>query len=77
MSDAEIAAITAAHGKRKLYWSRWGTWRARVLNGRCVFHVGDGCGIHDQPYYPAVGREFPWTDGETGGPSCRPWTACL
>jgi phosphoenolpyruvate-protein kinase (PTS system EI component) len=25
-----------------------------------------GCAIHDQPYYPAVCRGFPWLDAEGG-----------
>lgn len=67
-SDDEAAAIIAEFGEGKVYRTRWGEWRTRVKGGRCVFFNGQGCSIHNQPFYPAVCRGFPWTDAETGGP---------
>lgn len=67
-SDDEAAAIIAEFGEGKVYRTRWGEWRTRVKSGRCVFFNGQGCSIHNQPFYPAVCRGFPWTDAETGGP---------
>jgi hypothetical protein len=76
LSDEEAAAISAAHGEHLVYQARWGEWRTRVRNGRCVFLVDNRCAIHDQPYYPAVCRGFPWTDAETGGPYVYDQTIC-
>ena len=67
VSEQEVEAIVRAQGEDKVYRTRWGEWRTRVKNGRCVFMENGGCSIHAQPYYPAVCRGFPWTDAETGG----------
>ena len=66
VSDDEAAAITANHGPGLVYQTRWGEWRTRVQNKRCVMYRDGGCIIHDQPYYPAMCRGFPWIDAETG-----------
>ena len=76
LSDEEAAAISAARGEHLVYQARWGEWRTRVRNGRCVFLVDNRCTIHSQPYYPAVCRGFPWTDAETGGPYVYDQTIC-
>jgi hypothetical protein len=76
VSDGEAAAIEAKHGPGMLYKTRWGEWRTRVRNKRCVFHRDGGCSIHDQPYFPAVCRGFPWTDAETGGSYEHDVTIC-
>jgi hypothetical protein len=67
VSDAEAAAIEADHGPGLVYRTRWGEWRTRVRNKRCVMFRDGGCTIHDRSYYPAVCRGFPWTDAESGG----------
>jgi hypothetical protein len=67
LSDAEAAALQADHGHAVAYQTRWGEWRTRVKNKRCVLLRDGGCTIHGKPYYPAVCRGFPWTDSETGG----------
>lgn len=77
MSDEEAQAIIAEHGDGKVYRTRWDEWRTRVVNGRCVFFVGGGCGIHNRSYYPAVCRGFPWIDAESGGPYRYDRTICL
>lgn len=68
VDEQEARAIVAAWGDGKVYRTRWGEWRTRIRNGRCVFYVDGGCAIHTESYYPAVCRGFPWTDSETGGP---------
>jgi hypothetical protein len=68
VSEKEAEAIIRAQGEGKVYRTRWGEWRTRVKNRRCVFLKGGACSIHAEPYYPAVCRGFPWTDAETGGP---------
>ena len=68
MSDAEADAARAAHGEGKVFRTRWGEWRTRVVKGRCVFLKNNACSIYNQPYYPAVCRGFPFVDAETGGP---------
>jgi Putative zinc- or iron-chelating domain len=68
LTDEEAAAIAARHGPSTVYRTRWGEWRTRVRNRRCVFFRDNVCSIHAEGYYPAVCRGFPWTDAETGGP---------
>lgn len=68
LAEDEARAIQARHGNDRIYRTRWGEWRTRVVGGRCAFLVGNGCELHDQPFYPLVCRGFPWTDSETGGP---------
>ena len=67
LTDDEAAAIAARHGAGTVYRTRWGEWRTRVRNRRCVFFRDGVCSIHAEAYYPAVCRGFPWTDAETGG----------
>lgn len=66
LTDDEAAAIEAAHGTGLVYKTRWGEWRTRVKNKRCVMMRNGGCSIHDKPYYPTTCGGFPWTDGESG-----------
>lgn len=66
VSDDEAAAIQKVHGPGLVYQTRWGEWRTRVRNKRCVFYREGACTIHDQPYYPVQCQTFPWTDPETG-----------
>ena len=47
-----------------MHRTRWGEWRTRVRNGRCVLFRDGGCTIHEQPFYPAQCRGFPWTDAD-------------
>lgn len=68
VSDEEAEAITRHHGEGYVYLTRWGEWRTRVRQRRCIFLRDNACSIHAEPYYPAVCRGFPWTDAETGGP---------
>ena len=58
----------AVHGPAVAYQTKWGEWRTRVRNRRCVLMQDNRCLIHGEAYYPAVCRGFPWTDAETGGP---------
>jgi Fe-S-cluster containining protein len=76
VSDEEARSIIAAHGEGKVFRSQAGEWRTRVKGGRCVFFVDNTCKIHGQPYYPAVCREFPWRDSETGEPYEYDQTIC-
>jgi hypothetical protein len=76
VSEEEAAAIIAAYGEGKVYRTRWGEWRTRVRNRRCVFLVDNACSIHREAYYPAVCRGFPWIDAETGGPYEYDRTIC-
>ncbi|HXT16213.1 MAG TPA: hypothetical protein VN706_11325 [Gemmatimonadaceae bacterium] len=64
VSDEEAAAIEADHGPGLVYRTRWGEWRTRVRNKRCVMLRDGACSIHDKSYYPVVCRGFPWTDAE-------------
>ncbi len=64
VTDEEAAAIIAAHGPGKVYQTRWGEWRTRVKNKRCVMLEDGACTIHKQPYYPRVCGGFPWVDSE-------------
>jgi len=68
LSDEEAEAIRRHGGGEKIYRTRWGEWRTRVRGGRCAFLVENSCSLHDQPFYPAVCRGFPWIDADTGGP---------
>ena len=76
LSDDEAEAIARTHGAHLIYRTRWGEWRTRVRQRRCVFLVENRCTIHGQSYYPAVCRGFPWTDAETGGPYQYDQTIC-
>jgi hypothetical protein len=76
LSDAEADAIARAHGRDRIYQTRWGEWRTRIRNRRCVFLVDNRCTIHGEAYFPAVCRGFPWTDAETGGPYEYDRTIC-
>ncbi|HEX4681091.1 MAG TPA: hypothetical protein VH277_00210 [Gemmatimonadaceae bacterium] len=67
LTAGEAAAIEARHGPGKVYRTRWGEWRTRVRDKRCVFLLDGGCTIHDQEYYPSQCRDFPWIDSTTGG----------
>jgi hypothetical protein len=67
LTDQEGQLIAAAHGTDVVYRTRWGEWRTRVRRGRCALFRDGGCSIHDQSYYPAQCRCFPWTDPITGG----------
>jgi hypothetical protein len=76
VSEAEAVGLRARHGEDKVYRTRWGEWRTRIRNRRCVFLVDNVCVVHDDPQYPAVCRSFPWTDAETGGPYEFDQTIC-
>ena len=64
VSEEEAAAIERHLGPGLVYKTRWDEWRTRVRNRRCVLHRDGGCSIHDQPFYPAQCRGFPWTDAD-------------
>lgn len=66
LSDEEADAIARNHGAHLVYRTRWGEWRTRVKNKRCMLYRDGGCSIHDQPYYPSTCRGFPWIDADTG-----------
>jgi hypothetical protein len=68
VAEAEARAIIERQGAGTVYLTRWGEWRTRVKGGRCVFYQNGGCRIHQESYYPAVCRGFPWRDADTGGP---------
>jgi hypothetical protein len=76
VTPEEAAGLSRRYGEDKVYRTRWGEWRTRVRNGRCVFLVNNVCTVHDDPHYPAVCRGFPWTDAETGGPYEFDQTIC-
>jgi len=76
LSDDEAEVIAREHGAHMIYQTRWGEWRTRVRQRRCVFLVENRCTIHGQSYYPAVCRGFPWTDAETGEPYQYDQTIC-
>ena len=76
LSDDEAAAIAREHGAHLIYQTRWGEWRTRVRQRRCVFLVENRCTIHGRSYYPAVCHGFPWTDAETGEPYQYDQTIC-
>lgn len=65
LTPEEAAAIEADFGPGLVYETRWGEWRTRVRNKRCVMHKEGGCSIHDKSYYPTTCIGFPWTD-DTG-----------
>ena len=66
VSEEEAAAIEANHGAGLVYETRWGEWRTRVRNKRCVMYRNGGCSIHDKSYYPTMCQGFPWIDFDTG-----------
>lgn len=66
LDEHEALAIEAEHGSGLVYQTRWGEWRTRVRNRRCVMFANGHCTIHDKPYYPTQCQGFPWTDGVTG-----------
>ena len=72
----EAAAISAEFGEDRVYRTRWGEWRTRVRQGRCVLLVDGGCSIHAKPYFPAVCRGFPWTDAQGVDPYEYERTIC-
>jgi hypothetical protein len=76
LSAQEAAAIEAHHGAGLVYETRWGEWRTRVRNKRCVLYRDGGCAIHSESYYPAQCGAFPWTDPETGGRYMYEVTIC-
>jgi hypothetical protein len=76
VTEEEAAAITAAYGEGHVYETRWGERRTRVRNKRCVLYRDGGCAIHDQSFYPATCRGFPWTNGVTGEPYEYDVTIC-
>ena len=66
LTDEEAVVIEANHGPGVVYQTRWGEWRTRVKNRRCILYQNGGCSIHDKPYYPSICGGFPWIDVETG-----------
>jgi hypothetical protein len=76
LSPREARGIIRKHGADKVYLTRWGEWRTRVKNGRCVLWKDNACGIYNTPEYPEVGRGFPFVDAETGGPYEFDQTIC-
>jgi hypothetical protein len=68
LSEPEAQVIARDYGPGLIYQTRWGEWRTRVRNGKCVFLRDNACLLHDAEHYPAVCRGFPWFDAETGGP---------
>jgi hypothetical protein len=77
LSEIEAEALGCRYGYDKLRFdAEGGGWRTRVVGHRCVFLGNNCCLIHDDPHYPAVCREFPWADAETGGPYRGELEAC-
>jgi hypothetical protein len=76
LSEHEASAIAATHGADKIYKTRWGEWRTRVKRGRCILLADNACTIHAQPYFPAVCRGFPWTEGDSDRPYAYDRTIC-
>ncbi len=66
LNEQEAAAIEAHHGPGLVYKTRYGEWRTRVRDRRCVMFQNGSCTIHDKPYYPTLCAGFPWIDAETG-----------
>ena len=63
LSEEEARAIETHVGPGMVHRTRWGEWRTRVRKKRCAL-FRNGCSIHDQPFYPAQCRGFPWTDAD-------------
>ena len=76
LTHEEAAALAATYGAGKVYRTRWGEWRTRVRNRRCVFLIDNRCTIHSGPHYPVVCKGFPWTDPNHGGPYEYDRTIC-
>ena len=76
LSEQEAERLGAEFGGHLIYQKRSGEWRTRVRGGRCVFLRDNACRIYDAEHYPAVCRDFPWTDSETGGPYESDRTIC-
>lgn len=70
VSPREVKLIQKNHGKDKVYLTRWGEWRTRIRNKRCVFLANNACTLHARPEYPAVCKGFPYfmADGKTDYP---------
>ena len=70
LSPREAKAIARRFGKDRIYLTRWGEWRTRVKNKRCVFLSDNSCTLHSSDVYPGTCRGFPWTlaDGTTPYP---------
>ena len=64
LSPEEAEAIEAHCGPGLVLRTHWGELRTRVRKKRCVLFRDGGCSIHDQPFYPAQCRGFPWTDAD-------------
>ncbi len=76
MSPVEADGIIRKYGEDKVYLTRWGEWRTRVVKGRCVLWKDNSCSIWNTEEYPAVCRGFPFVDAETGGPYEFDQTIC-
>jgi hypothetical protein len=70
VSPQEAKSLRKRFPKDMIYRTRWGEWRTRIRNRRCVFLVENACTLHGDPAYPATCRGFPWTlaDGVTPYP---------
>lgn len=66
VTPAEHAAMVQAHGP-EVVRAVPGDLRTAVGPRGCVFLGENGCLIHDETYYPATCRAFPWADRD-GGP---------
>lgn len=76
LSPREARGIIRKLGADKVYLTRWGEWRTRVKQGRCVLWKDNSCSIYNTPEYPEVCRGFPFVDAETGGPYEFDQTIC-
>ena len=76
LSPEEARGIVRKYGKHKVYKTRWGEWRTRVAQGRCVMWKENSCSIYNTPEYPEVCRGFPFVDVESGEPYKYDQTIC-
>jgi hypothetical protein len=76
LSEAEARAVEADLGPGLVYQTKWGEWRTRVRNKRCILFRDGGCSVHAKPYYPSLCGGFPWVDGDTGGRYIYDVTIC-
>ncbi len=67
LTETEASTIAREHGSDVVYRTRWGEWRTRVRDKRCVLYRNGGCAIHAASYYPAMCAGFPFNDPTTGG----------
>jgi hypothetical protein len=74
----EAAAIRENHGGAALTWNgEDDEWRTAIVDGKCYFwRTGEGCSIHEEPFYPRICRGFPWRHGDSNSDYPHDRTIC-